>query len=135
MHCCGIERYHNDIKKLKKSYPNIEKDVRDEFKGMTFDHIFELKQKLSDSGISRVLKVRIANSHNQSGKSGGFRLYLLANVKEQHVTFLTIYPKTNKGGRSNLDKNEVKELIAEYNKEKKDASLKVFSLIENKEAT
>ncbi|MNK26451.1 hypothetical protein D3C87_447880 [compost metagenome] len=130
MHCCGIERYHNDIKKLKKSYPNIENDVREEFRGKTFEHIFELKQKLSNSGICRLLKVRVANSKNEnSGKSGGFRVYLMANLSEQHVTFLTIYPKTNKGGKDNLDKNDLRDIIAEYTREKKNASLKVFNLI------
>lgn len=132
MHCCGITRYHNDIKKLKRSYPDIENDLRDRFEGLSFDEIFELSYRLHDSGISRIIKVRISNSHNQSGKSSGFRLYLIANSTENHVTFLTIYPKSNKGGKENLSPNELKEIITEFQAEKKKALLQEFDLISKK---
>lgn len=135
MHCCGISRYHEALKKLSKAYPDIKSDVVNHFKGMSFNDIFGLNYRIQDAGNYRLLKVRIANSYNQSGKSGGFRIYLIANLSEQHVTFLTIYPKTNKGGKDNLDKNDLRDIIAEYKKEKKDASLKAFNLIENDKAS
>ncbi|MGN5953726.1 hypothetical protein ACP6L2_03835 [Sphingobacterium lactis] len=116
--CCrGTKRFYKELIKLKKSYPSILLDLKSEFKGYTFIDLFNRNYKLQDAGSQRLIKHRVSNSYNRSGKSGGFRVYYIANLPEEKVTFLTIYPKSNKYGKENLDKNALREIINEYKAE------------------
>lgn len=117
-YCRGTKRFYRELAKLRKSYPTVLEDLKSEFKGILFIDLFNRNYRLQDAGNQRLIKHRVANSHNQSGKSGGFRVYYIANLPEEKVTFLTIYPKSNKQGKENLDKSAVREIINEYKEEK-----------------
>jgi len=116
--CCrGTKRFYKELTKLKKSYPNVLDDLKSEFKDISFIDLFNRNYRLQDAGNQRLIKHRVVNSHNQSGKSGGFRVYYIANLPEEKVTFLTIYPKSNKHGKENLDKSALRKIINEYKAE------------------
>lgn len=113
--CCrGTKRFHKELSKLKKKYSNIVTDIRNEFKDKTFIDLFNSNYRLQDAGNYRLIKRRVSNSHNQTGKSGGYRVYYIANLVEEKITFLTIYPKSNKMGTDNLSKNILKEILQEF---------------------
>lgn len=51
-----------NFEKLSQNYSSIKKDLSDEFKSLTIDEIFAKKYVLKDSGVVKILKVRVANS-------------------------------------------------------------------------
>lgn len=118
--CCrGTKRFFKDLAKLKKKYKNIVDDIKTEFNEKSFLDLFNRNYRLQDGGNYRLIKHRLANSHNQTGKSGGYRIYYVANRAEQKVTFLTIYPKSNTYGKDNLSKEELKNVLGEFAAENK----------------
>ncbi|MGO1597711.1 MAG: hypothetical protein ACTHXT_12930 [Sphingobacterium sp.] len=118
-YCRGTKKFYKDLNKLKKKYKNIVEDIKSEFCDKAFTDLFNRNYKLQDAGNYRLIKYRISNSHNQTGKSGGYRIYYIANLTEQKVTFLTIYPKSNSHGKENLSKDELKVILADYKSENK----------------
>ena len=98
-------------------------DITAEFLDLTFETIFAKKYVLKDSGIAKILKVRIANSEQNKGKSSGFRILLIADSRATEVTFLNIFSKTGSDGKDNIDKDELKESLSIYKSEKKSNTL------------
>ncbi|WGQ15584.1 hypothetical protein [Sphingobacterium faecium] len=116
--CCrSTSRFRSELSKLRKKYENIEDDIKAEFHSVPFIDLFNWNYRLQDAGNYRLIKRRISNSHNQTGKSGGFRIYYIANLVEEKVTFLTIYPKSNNMGKDNLKKEILKQILSEFKKE------------------
>lgn len=81
------------------------------------------KYVLRDSGIAKVLKVRIANSEQNKGKSAGFRLILIADKRTSEVTFLNVFAKTGVDAKDNISKDELKACLSSYKIEKKSKTL------------
>ena len=121
--CRCTSRFSKELSKLRKKYKNIVDDIKSEFQGKTFIDLFNRNYRIQDAGNYRVIKHRVANSHNQSGKSGGYRIYYIANLVEEKITFLTIYPKSNNLGKENLDKNSLRAIINEYKEENSEKTL------------
>ena len=98
-----LSRFEKDVKRLKKRFPNIKKDL------------IELVNNLYKNptmGISlgeNIFRVRIPNSSIPTGKSGGFRV--ITYYKEGEVLYLvTIYSKTQ---RDNILTETLKQIIKE----------------------
>ncbi len=98
-----IPRFEKDVKRLKKKFPNIKKDL------------ISLINELSANptmGIhlgENIFKVRIPNSSVPTGKSGGFRV--ITYYKQNDTLYLvTIYSKTYK---DNILTERLKQIIKE----------------------
>jgi mRNA-degrading endonuclease RelE of RelBE toxin-antitoxin system len=115
--------YQESLRKLSNNYNTIMSDIRGEFSALSFEDIFAKKYVLKDSGIEKILKVRIANSEQNKGKSSGFRIFLIADSRTSEVTFLNIFAKTGADGKDNIDKEEIKESLSRYKSEKKSNTL------------
>ncbi|MFH1005613.1 MAG: type II toxin-antitoxin system RelE/ParE family toxin [Bacteroidota bacterium] len=80
--------FYKLVKNLTKKYRNIENDI-DDF----LDNIDDLK----DLGIPlghNIYKARIKNTDNNKGKSGGYRLITYLQLKENELTLIYIYSKS-----------------------------------------
>jgi hypothetical protein len=115
--------YQESLRKLSNNYNTIMSDITGEFSALSFEDIFAKKYVLKDSGIAKILKVRIANSEQNKGKSSGFRIFLIADSRTFEVTFLNIFAKTGADGKDNIDKEELKECLSIYKSEKKSNTL------------
>lgn len=113
----------NNIDKLSQKYPTLRKDLADEFCPLTFNEIFSKKYVLKDSGVAKILKVRVANSEQNKGKSSGFRIILIVDKNKEEVTFLNIFSKTGTEGKDNIDKEELKDCLSVFKSENKAGSL------------
>ena len=111
--------YQESLRKLSNNYNKIKLDLTEEFSDLSFGDIFAKKYVLKDSGIAKILKVRIANSEQNKGKSSGFRILLIADSRTSEVTFLNIFAKTGSNGKDNIEKEELKQSLSIYKSEKK----------------
>ena len=68
------ELYKKTLKKLSKSYINIDLDIQDFLKSIN------TKDDLGIELKSNVFKVRIANSDKNKGKSAGYRLIIFVAI-------------------------------------------------------
>ncbi|MFD2941331.1 hypothetical protein [Flavobacterium notoginsengisoli] len=115
--------FQESLKKLSTNYKTIKLDITQEFTDLSFEEIFSKKYVLKDSGVVKILKVRIANSEQGKGKSSGFRMLLIADKRTSEVVFLNIFAKTGSDGKDNIDKEELKDCLVIYKKEKQTNTL------------
>src|SRR6218665_2204096 len=115
--------FQESLKKLSTNYKTIKLDITQEFTDLSFEEIFSKKYVLKDSGVVKILKVRIANSEQGKGKSSGFRMLLIADKRTSEVVFLNIFAKTGTDGKDNIDKEELKDCLVIYKKEKQTNTL------------
>ena len=115
--------FYESFRRLCIAYPSLKSDFSDEFKGLTIEQIFSKKYILKDSGVVKIIKVRIANSNQNKGKSSGFRVIVLVDIRTAEVTLLNIFAKTGVSGKENIDKEEVKESLTTWKEERNANSL------------
>ena len=96
------ELYKKALKKLSKTYKNIDLDIQGFLKSV------HTKQDLGIELKSNVFKVRIANSHKNKGKSAGYRLISYLAIVENELHLLYLYDKSK---LVNLTEKEVDALI------------------------
>jgi mRNA-degrading endonuclease RelE of RelBE toxin-antitoxin system len=101
------DKFRKDIKKLRKRYDSIEKDVQPlieqlEAGEIPGDRIVENKYP--------VYKVRVRNSDNRRGKSSEYRVVYYTMTPEA-ILLTTIYSKSD---RQNISNKEVEDIIGEY---------------------
>jgi len=82
-------QFLKDIKKLKKKFPLIKKDI--EFLTLKLQENPNYGVSLGDN----IYKIRIPNSSIPTGKSGGFRVITYVIVEEK-ILLTHIYSKTEK---------------------------------------
>jgi len=109
--------FRENLESLRKEYPSCEQDICDEFKDLCFEEVFSKTYVLSYSGKVKIIKVRIANNNANKGKSGGFRLIILANSERNHVCFVALFAKTGPKGKDNIERAEIKLAIKFYQEE------------------
>jgi mRNA-degrading endonuclease RelE of RelBE toxin-antitoxin system len=95
-------KFQKKIKILEKKYRNIKDDVRPIVESLAGDRITDLNLE--------IYKVRIKNSNNHKGKSGGYRLIYYVKTINQ-VILVTIYTKSE---QKDIEKNEIDAIIAEF---------------------
>ena len=96
------ELYKKAIKKLSKTYRNIDLDIKD------FLTSINTKEDLGIELKSNVFKVRVANSNKHKGKSAGYRLISYLAVIKNELHLLYIYDKSK---LVNVTEKEVDELV------------------------
>lgn len=96
------ELYKKALKKLSKTYRNIDLDVKDFLKSIN------TKEDLGIELKSNVFKVRVANSNKNKGKSSGYRLISYFEIIENELHLLYIYDKSK---LVNVTEKEVDELV------------------------
>ena len=84
--------FPQDLKKLKKKYPRIKKDLEPLIENLE-QGIFE-GEKLQGF-IGDVYKVRVGSIDQKKGKSGGFRVLYYVVTEAGHIWLLHIYAKAN----------------------------------------
>jgi len=114
-------------KRESNGYSFCHSDLSNSLKDLSFDDFHALSTNIREMGLVRVIKVRIPNSNQSLGSSAGYRCILVCNKAANHVAFLTIYPKRGKYGKTNISPDDLRVLLNEYAKEKKDGSLKQYS--------
>ncbi len=101
------EIFLKDIKDLAKSYRSVRKDI------------LPLIERLSDGEIVgdrikglnyRIYKVRVKNSDNQKGTSGGYRVIYYVQTAE-FVILTNIYSKSD---YENIDDSLIEKSIQQY---------------------
>jgi mRNA-degrading endonuclease RelE of RelBE toxin-antitoxin system len=103
--------FSRNLRTLVKKYRNIRKDVQ--------PVIAQLEQgelpgdKISGVGHDDVFKLRIRNSDNQKGKSGGYRLIYYVKTAVG-IILLTIYTKSE---QVDIAADDLRSIIAEYEKQ------------------
>ncbi len=96
------ELYKKAVKKLSKTYRNIDLDIKD------FLNSINSKEDLGTELKSNVFKVRVANSDKNKGKSAGYRLISYLEIIENELHLLYIYDKSK---LVNVTEKEVDELV------------------------
>jgi mRNA-degrading endonuclease RelE of RelBE toxin-antitoxin system len=100
-------KFQKKIKILENKYRNIKDDVRPIVESLA---IGELPgDRITDLNLE-IYKVRIKNSNNHKGKSGGYRLIYYVKTINQ-VILVTIYTKSE---QKDIEKNEIDAIIAEF---------------------
>ena len=91
----SIPEFDKNIKKLKKSYPAVVKDLRR--LTLQLENGERPGNQIQEVGLT-VYKVRLPNRSARRGKSGGFRVYYLvrpADGTASIIFLITIYSKTD----------------------------------------
>jgi len=96
------ELYKKALKKLSKTYRNIDLDVKD------FLTSINTKEDLGIELKSNVFKVRVVNSNKNKGKSSGYRLISYFKIIANELHLLYIYDKSK---LVNVTEKEVDELV------------------------
>lgn len=80
-------RFKNRFKKLLKTYPSLQIELRD---------LIDLLKENPIQGISMgqgFYKIRISIASKGKGKRGGGRVITLVEIQEEQVTLITVYSK------------------------------------------
>ncbi|MGV0828279.1 hypothetical protein F0358_10830 [Empedobacter brevis] len=123
------KRFKKSLSLCVKEFPNIVKDLKNEFLNKDFNQVFENNYFISDSKTARIIKLRIKNSSAKKGKSGGFRMIYYINNKTKELVFMEIYSKIGKNKINNLNSDEYPKMLKEYILEKDTCEKIVISLI------
>lgn len=105
-------KFEKDLKKLGKKNKDIVDDIEPVLENLEhgkFDGNI-IQMHLKDNN-NVAIKVRVANTGNNKGKSGGYRLICYAEKENGQVFLLTIYSKNE---RENITNKEILELILKY---------------------
>ena len=100
-------KFQKKIKSLEKKYRNIKDDVIPIVESLSIGKL--PRDRIADLNLE-IYKVRIKNSNNHKGKSGGYRLIYYVKTIDQ-VILVTIYTKSE---QEDIDKNEIEDIIAEF---------------------
>jgi len=96
------DEFIKNLKKLTKKNKNIKKDIF---------YLIEILENNPKEGIylgNNTYKIRLKNSSNNKGKSGGYRIITYLIDENGEVYLITIYSKSN---RENILDEEIKQLI------------------------
>lgn len=99
-------RFRKDIKRLFKKNRQIRQDV---------DELIQTMYSNPRSGTplgNNCYKIRLKDSSGTKGKSGGYRVITYLMEKDTKITFLTIYPKSE---RSTISDKEIRAILDELN--------------------
>jgi len=93
-----------NLKNLKKKYQNIKNDISEVINNL------EENPTIGTQLGNNTFKIRIKNSNNNKGKSGGYRMITYFLNENNELFLITIYSKSEK--ETILD-NELKRLVEE----------------------
>lgn len=100
-------RYQKNLKKLGKKYRLIREDVKPLIEQLEAG---EIPGDRIAGNKYPVYKVRVRNSDNNKGQSGGYRV-IYYTITLESVLLTTIYSKSE---REDVSNEEIEEIIADY---------------------
>jgi mRNA-degrading endonuclease RelE of RelBE toxin-antitoxin system len=100
-------QYQKEIKRLRKIYRSIEKDMEPLIQNL---QIGETPGDRISGNKYSVYKVRVKNSNNNKGQSGGYRV-IYYTITPESVLLTAIYSKSE---RSNISNEEIEDRIDRY---------------------
>ena len=100
--------FQRNLRKLKKKYRNIKNDVQAVITKLQKGDL--LGDQIPNIDY-QVYKLRIKNSDNKKGKSGGYRLIYYLKT-EKSIILLTIYSKSE---QVNITNKQIIDIIDRYN--------------------
>ena len=95
--------FKRTVKKLSRHYRSIRQDIEPLIRQL------KLGARLSHSPYA-VFKVRLKNSDNNKGKSGGYRVIYYLKYTDK-IVLVTIYSKSDQG---NMDDRELHRIIVRH---------------------
>ncbi|GAP98369.1 type II toxin-antitoxin system RelE/ParE family toxin [Leptolyngbya sp. NIES-2104] len=105
-------KFDRKLKKLAKRYQSIKQDLQ--------TLLFQLQNgdrpgdKVAGANYD-IFKVRIQNSDNQKGKSGGYRIIYYVQVATT-IILVTVYAKSD---QENISADAIDEIIAEFEQQER----------------
>ena len=96
------DEFLKNLKKLAKKNKNIKKDILD---------LIDILENNPKEGVylgNNTYKIRLKNSNNNKGKSGGYRIITYLIDENFEIYLITIYSKSN---RESILDDEIKKLI------------------------
>lgn len=99
--------FQKNLRTLAKKYRSIRKDIQPIISQLEQGQI--LGDQISGIGYA-VFKLRVRNSDNQKGKSGGYRLIYYVKTATG-IILLTIYPKSE---QVDIAADEIQNIITTY---------------------
>ena len=99
--------FQKNLRTLAKKYRSIRKDIQPVIAQLEQGEI--LGDQISGIGYA-VFKLRVRNSDNQKGKSGGYRLIYYVKTATG-IILLTIYPKSE---QVDIAAEDIQSIIAAY---------------------
>lgn len=102
--------FQRRLKKLAKKYPQVRIDLEPILERISSGET--LGDQIAGIGFP-VFKVRVKNSDNQKGKSGGYRLIYWLQLKEVAV-LIDIYSKSD---RADTEDSDIRQIINRFSKE------------------
>ena len=100
-----VSSFEKDLKKLSKKYKSIKKDYENLLKILSTNDPHQIGTPIGKN----CYKLRLKNSDNQKGKSGGYRV-IYFYIENDAVTLLAIYSKSE---IENIDENEIEKRLIE----------------------
>ena len=105
-----VDSFKKDVKKLSKRYKSIKSDLQYLTNQFTKNNPQEIGIPLGDN----CYKIRLKNSDNTKGKSGGYRVVYFIIDTDKTITLLSIYSKSDiqNISENNLDKRILEKIKA-----------------------
>ncbi|SFP47754.1 type II toxin-antitoxin system RelE family toxin [Hydrogenimonas thermophila] len=100
-----VPSFGKDLKKLSRKYRSIKKDYENLLKILSINEPHQIGTPIGKN----CYKLRLKNSDNQKGKSGGYRV-IYFYIENDDVTLLAIYSKSE---IENIDENEIEKRLLE----------------------
>ena len=113
-----LAHLENLCKKPKDKYSSCRKDIAKAFPlNQTFGELWMSFDTILDSGNIKIVKVRVPNSEQKIGKSGGFRCICVLDRTTEEIIFLDVYPKQGKLAKDTVKGKELEKVIEKYSVE------------------
>lgn len=116
----------NLIKRPKDGYSSVKEDICKEFRGKTYQEIFNSPEMVKDERHIRIIKMRLRNSAQNLSKRDGYRLIYLIHKESKDIVLLYVYPKRGNKGQSTVSENDILNFIECYIENKESNTLTAF---------
>lgn len=102
----AVDTFKKELKKLSKRYKSLKKDYLELLELLSTSNPKDISIHLS----SNCYKIRLKNSDNNKGKSGGYRVIYLLIEDDFEIILLSIYSKSD---YENISDSEIDKKIIE----------------------
>ena len=99
--------FKRNLRQLSRRYRRIRSDIEPVIEALKAGET--LGDQVSGVGYT-VFKVRVKNSDNNKGKSGGYRVVYYVKT-ETHITLVTMYSKSDQG---DIEDDTLRRILQEY---------------------
>jgi mRNA-degrading endonuclease RelE of RelBE toxin-antitoxin system len=100
-----LSKFTKSVKKLAKKYKNLANDLT------TLNKELNKPNNNSIKISENIYKIRLQNSSNIQGKSGGFRVIYFLKIDKNTIYLLDIFSKSEV---ENIEKHKIIEIVKNY---------------------